>query len=165
MKKLFVIFFVTLLFPLTSFSVEDSLNFSSPQIETNYHELTQQLRCPQCQNNSIADSNAGVAEDMRLKVIELLEQGKSKQEIIDYMVQRYGNFVTYDPPMTASTSILWIAPLIVLLLGFGLITYRRQQRVTSTNKHQYINKDIDVQSALSAEEQQRLKEIFKKKKD
>lgn len=165
MKKLIVIFFVTLLFPLTSFSVEDNLNFSSPQIETSYHELTQQLRCPQCQNNSIADSNAGVAEDMRLKVIELLEQGKSKQEIIDYMVQRYGNFVTYDPPMTVSTSILWIAPLIILLLGFCLITYRRQQRVTSTNKHQYINKDIDVQSALSAEEQQRLKKIFQKKKD
>lgn len=102
---------------MTASAAIDALNFSSPQEEADYHSLTQGLRCPQCQNNNIADSNATVAVDMRAKVFELLQEGKSKNEVIDYMVQRYGNFVTYDPPMTAATWVLWGAPILLLVVG------------------------------------------------
>ena len=116
MKKTWL-FLTALLFSSVAFSAIDALNFSSPQQESDYHQLTQSLRCPQCQNNNIADSNATIAVDMRGKVFELLQEGKSKNDVVDYMVARYGNFVTYDPPMTASTLVLWIAPLLLVLLG------------------------------------------------
>lgn len=110
-------YFLTALF--LSFSAQaaiDALNFTSMQQEKDYHSLTQELRCPQCQNNNIADSNASIAVDMRAKVYELLQKGQNKQQIIDYMVERYGNFVTYNPPVTGSTIILWVAPLALMIL-------------------------------------------------
>ena len=81
----------------------DVMQFKDEAQEQQFRQLTEQLRCPKCQNNSIADSNAMIAADMRLKVYELMKQGQSRQQIIDYMVARYGNFVTYEPPVTPST--------------------------------------------------------------
>ena len=81
--------------------------FDNPQQEADYQSLIQTLRCPQCQNNNIADSNATIATDMRGKTLELLKQGKNKEEVVEYMIERYGNFVTYDPPMTPATIFLW----------------------------------------------------------
>lgn len=101
--------------------------FDDVHQEQLYHQLTEQLRCPQCQNNSIADSNAMVAVDLRDKVRELLLEGKSKREVVDYMVARYGYFVTYDPPLTPVTILLWLLPAAVLVAGIGLI-YRRSRR-------------------------------------
>ena len=95
-----LLFSTALLFSVSASAAIDALNFSSPQQEDDYHALTQELRCPQCQNNNIADSNAVIAVDMRGKVFELLQEGKSKQDVVQYMVDRYGNFVTYDPPLT-----------------------------------------------------------------
>ena len=110
MKKSWL--FLTALFVSISATASiDALNFASPEQEKDYHQLTQELRCPQCQNNNIADSNATIAVDMRGKVFELLQEGKKRSEVVDYMIQRYGNFVTYDPPMTTSTIVLWIAPI------------------------------------------------------
>ncbi|WP_439242869.1 cytochrome c-type biogenesis protein [Lonepinella sp. BR2474] len=129
MRKITALFL--LFFSLSAFSAIDALNFQSAQQETDYHQLTQQLRCPQCQNNSIADSNATIAVDMRAKVFELLQAGKGKQEIVDYMVQRYGNFVTYDPPLTAATLLLWLAPALCFLIGLGvLFRPKKQQKET-----------------------------------
>ncbi|UZG98083.1 cytochrome c-type biogenesis protein CcmH, partial [Salmonella enterica subsp. enterica] len=87
----------------------DVMPFKDEAQEQQFRQLTEQLRCPKCQNNSIADSNAMIATDMRRRVYDLMQEGKSRQEIIDYMVARYGNFVTYDPPLTPLT------PLTVLL--------------------------------------------------
>lgn len=131
-----------LLFSSAAFSAIDALNFSSPQQESDYHQLTQSLRCPQCQNNNIADSNATIAVDMRGKVFELLQEGKSKNDVVDYMVARYGNFVTYDPPMTASTLVLWIAPLLLVLLGVVFLL-RRKPKTQSAVKSQEILTDED----------------------
>ena len=125
-----------------AFSSIDALNFSSPQQESDYHQLTQSLRCPQCQNNNIADSNATIAVDMRGKVFELLQEGKSKNDVVDYMVARYGNFVTYDPPMTASTLVLWIAPLLLVLLGVVFLL-RRKPKAQSAVKSQDVLTDED----------------------
>lgn len=141
MKKTWL-FLTALLFSSVAFPAIDALNFSSPQQESDYHQLTQSLRCPQCQNNNIADSNATIAVDMRGKVFELLQEGKSKNDVVDYMVARYGNFVTYDPPMTASTLVLWIAPLLLVLLGVVFLL-RRKPKVQSAVKSQDVLTDED----------------------
>ena len=137
-----MVIFDRILFSSVAFSAIDALNFSSPQQESDYHQLTQSLRCPQCQNNNIADSNATIAVDMRGKVFELLQEGKSKNDVVDYMVARYGNFVTYDPPITASTLVLWIAPLLLVLLGVVFLL-RRKPKTQSAVKSQEVLTDED----------------------
>lgn len=153
MKKTWL-FLTALLFSSVAFSSIDALNFSSPQQESDYHQLTQSLRCPQCQNNNIADSNATIAVDMRGKVFELLQEGKSKNDVVDYMVARYGNFVTYDPPMTASTLVLWIAPLLLVLLGLVFLL-RRKPKAQSA---------VKSQDVLTDEDNARLAELLNKDK-
>ncbi|VTP78352.1 cytochrome c-type biogenesis protein [Haemophilus influenzae] len=153
MKKTWL-FLTALLFSSVAFSAIDALNFSSPQQESDYHQLTQSLRCPQCQNNNIADSNATIAVDMRGKVFELLQEGKSKNDVVDYMVERYGNFVTYDPPMTASTLVLWIAPLLLVLLGVVFLL-RRKPKAQSA---------VKSQDVLTDEDNARLAELLNKDK-
>ena len=153
MKKTWL-FLTALLFSSVAFSAIDALNFSSPQQESDYHQLTQSLRCPQCQNNNIADSNATIAVDMRGKVFELLQEGKSKNDVVDYMVARYGNFVTYDPPMTASTLVLWIAPLLLVLLGVVFLL-RRKPKTQSA---------VKSQDVLTDEDDARLAELLNKDK-
>ena len=153
MKKTWL-FLTALLFSSVAFSAIDALNFSSPQQESDYHQLTQSLRCPQCQNNNIADSNATIAVDMRGKVFELLQEGKSKNDVVEYMVARYGNFVTYDPPMTASTLVLWIAPLLLVLLGV-IFLLRRKPKTQSA---------VKSQDVLTDEDNTRLAELLNKDK-
>ena len=153
MKKTWL-FLTALLFSSVAFSAIDALNFSSPQQESDYHQLTQSLRCPQCQNNNIADSNATIAVDMRGKVFELLQEGKSKNDVVDYMVERYGNFVTYDPPITASTLVLWIAPLLLVLLGMVFLL-RRKPKAQSA---------VKSQDVLTDEDNARLAELLNKDK-
>ena len=153
MKKT-LLFLTALLFSSVAFSSIDALNFTSPQQESDYHQLTQSLRCPQCQNNNIADSNATIAMDMRGKVFELLQEGKSKNDVVDYMVARYGNFVTYDPPMTASTLVLWIAPLLLVLLGVVFLL-RRKPKTQSA---------VKSQDVLTDEDNARLAELLNKDK-
>lgn len=153
MKKTWL-FLTALLFSSVAFSAIDALNFSSSQQESDYHQLTQSLRCPQCQNNNIADSNATIAVDMRGKVFELLKEGKSKNDVVDYMVARYGNFVTYDPPMTASTLVLWIAPLLLVLLGVVFLL-RRKPKAQSA---------VKSQDVLTDEDNTRLAELLNKDK-
>lgn len=153
MKKIWL-FLTALLFSSVAFSAIDALNFSSPQQESDYHQLTQSLRCPQCQNNNIADSNATIAVDMRGKVFELLQEGKSKNDVVDYMVARYGNFVTYDPPMTASTLVLWIAPLLLVLLGVVFLL-RHKPKTQSA---------VKSQDVLTDEDNERLAELLNKDK-
>lgn len=106
----------------------DIRQFASVAQEQQYRELTEQLRCPKCQNNSIADSNSIIAADMRTKVYQLMEQGQSKEQIINYMVARYGHFVTYVPPLNPLTFFLWFGPLLVVIVGGTLIVLRAARR-------------------------------------
>lgn len=142
----------TLLFSLSAFAGIEALEFDNNQQERDYHSITQELRCPQCQNNSIADSNATIAVDMRHKVLILLKQGQNEQEIVDYMVARYGNFVTYNPPLTASTAVLWGAPLLLIILGLGFIL-RRKSPISEQGKQS---------PSLNDNEQQRLNALLLK---
>ncbi|MFH8135198.1 cytochrome c-type biogenesis protein [Pantoea osteomyelitidis] len=136
-----------LLLSFSLWAAIDTYQFDSVDQEQQYRELTGSLRCPKCQNNSIADSNAMIAADMRLKVYELMKQGQSKQQIVDYMVARYGNFVTYEPPVTASTLILWVGPALFAVLGVLTIILRSRKPKT--------------RSDLDDNEQQRLAALLK----
>ncbi len=96
-------------------------------------EVSEQLRCLVCQNQSIADSNAELAVDLRNQVIEQVKAGKTNKEIVDYMVERYGDFVLYKPPFKLSTAILWIGPLALLVIGLGAfyINLRRRKSLVA----------------------------------
>lgn len=96
----------------------------NPELELKVKEITQELRCLVCQNESIADSHADLANDLRNQVREKLIQNQSKQEIIDYMVARYGDFVLYKPPLKTSTWALWLSPFLLLIVG--LFVLRKQ---------------------------------------
>ena len=161
MKK--ILFFFTALFcSVSAWASIDVLNFTSQEQEKEYQQLTQELRCPQCQNNNIADSNATIAVDMRAKVFELLQEGKSKQQVVDYMVQRYGNFVTYDPPLTAATIMLWVLPLLLVLFGIALVL-RRRPKIQNAMQNQEQNVSVEQMESLTDAEQQRLQELLKDK--
>ena len=100
-------------------------------------EVSEQLRCLVCQNQSIAESNAELAVDLRNQVIEQVKAGKTNQEIVDYMVERYGDFVLYRPPFKTSTVILWVGPVVLFLgglLAFWINLRRRKQTVTESTK-------------------------------
>jgi cytochrome c-type biogenesis protein CcmH len=84
-----------------------------------YKDLIAELRCLVCQNQSLADSDAGLAVDLRREVLEMMEQGATDEEIMDFLVKRYGDFVLYRPPVKPTTIMLWVGPF--LLLGFGLL--------------------------------------------
>ena len=98
------------------------LVFRNSAEEARFHALAQQLRCVMCQNQSLADSNALIALQLRHEVLDLMRQGQSDAQIKDYLVQRYGEFVLYNPKFEASTWLLWAGPALVLLLGAGAIT-------------------------------------------
>lgn len=127
----------------------DVYEFETLEQEKAFQNLTATLRCPKCQNNTIADSNAELAKDMRQKAFDLLSEGKSEQDVVDYMIARYGNFVTYDPPLMLSTIILWAGPLLFVLIGFTVLVMRsRKTGETQTSVE------------LEADEEQRLKSLL-----
>ncbi|MEM1404692.1 MAG: cytochrome c-type biogenesis protein [Pseudomonadota bacterium] len=103
------------------FAVIETYEFSDPALEARYHGLSQELRCPKCQNQNIADSNAPISQDLRRLVYEQLEAGSSDEEILDDMVRRYGEFVRYRPSSDGVTLWLWVLPLLLLIIGFGVM--------------------------------------------
>ncbi len=142
---------ILLLVPLAA-AVIETYEFSSPALEERYHALSQELRCPKCQNQNIADSNAPIAKDLRRQLYQQLESGASDEEILAFMVARYGEFVRYRPSVTGPTLALWLAPAVLLLLAVGLVLLvLRSRRRTET--------------ALDAEERRRLEELLAREKD
>lgn len=117
--------------PLALPAVQDIYQFDSGVEEQRFRELLVQLRCPKCQNQAIADSDAPIAQDMRQQVADMIRAGRSDEEIVDYFVQRYGDFVSYHPPLTPQTMILWLAPLMAMAGGLVLVVLqiRRARRI------------------------------------
>lgn len=127
MKRL--LFVVTLFIAFSAFSAKDNFAFDTPAQRAQFLNLTAELRCPMCQNQNIADSDAMIAHDMRRKVYALLKEGKSEQQVIDFMKARYGDFVHYQPPVTIATMWLWAAP--VLFVVFALLFVVRRKSSTA----------------------------------
>lgn len=122
------------LFSAYTFASEETYQFETDAQSALFFELTKELRCPMCQNQNIADSDAMIAADLRRKVYQLVNEGQSREEIIDYMKQRYGDFVYYQPPVNATTIWLWLLPLIFVFIGIVLVIRSRQRKpVTQDN--------------------------------
>lgn len=112
---------------LSSFATVDVRDFRNPADEARYRALIDELRCPKCQNTNLAGSDAGLADDLKTRVYEQIQAGKSDSEIRDYLVARYGDFISYKPPLRASTLLLWWGP-VLLLVSFALLLWRRSLR-------------------------------------
>ncbi len=121
-----------LIYSLSANAATEVLEFNSPQQEQQYHELIDELRCLVCQNQNLADSNAALAQDLRERTYQMVRSGDSSDEIIDYMVARYGEFIMYRPPLKTSTYLLWFGPLVFLLLAVLTVVlfWRRTRRNT-----------------------------------
>ena len=107
--------------------------FDNEQQRQLFNQLTEELRCPQCQNQNIADSNAIVAVDMREKTYQLVREGKDRAQVLDYMIGRYGDFVHYQPPVNRFTLWLWLAPLLMLVLLLVVGAYRRASKANDAD--------------------------------
>jgi len=120
MKNIMLKLFITcvLMLPITTTIAKIELyQFENNDQEILYKKLSEQLRCLVCQNQNLAGSNAELAQDMRLKTYQLVSENKTENEIIDYWISRYGDFVLYNPPFQTSTLILWLGPFILLILA------------------------------------------------
>jgi len=129
----------------------DYRQLSDPKQQETYETLTKELRCLVCQNQTIADSNAELAADLRRQVYEMLQQGKSKQEIVQFMTDRYGDFVLYKPPFKGKTSLLWIAPVVFLLMGLITVFFFIQRKKAAANLHSQagaLESDVEKQKKI-----------------
>ncbi len=142
MRYLLILLFS--LMPVFSYAGEAKDMAEDPVLEKRMIGLAEKLRCLVCQNESLASSHAELAEDLRREVREQMKLGKSDQEIIDYLVARYGDFVLYDPPVKKTTLLLWYGPFALLLIGTGVLVYQLRKR-----------KSRIAEPELSAEEAQR----------
>jgi len=122
---------------------------ADPALEARVNQLAAELRCLVCQNQSLADSHAELAIDLKNQVREQLQAGRSERQVIDYMTERYGDFVLYRPPLKATTVLLWGGPLLLLLLG-GAVLWRSLGRGARP----------DEPTPLSTDERQRLKALL-----
>jgi cytochrome c-type biogenesis protein CcmH len=120
----------------TALAIDSEKAFEDPALQSRYEQINRELRCLVCQNQTIADSNATLAQDLRREVREMIEAGKSDEEIRTFMIERYGDFVLYRPRMTASTFLLWAAPVLLLLLGafIGIRYVRRQAALADADR-------------------------------
>ena len=121
-----------MLLPLSVSAQEARPLAENPAVEDRLKKLAVELRCLVCQNQNLADSNAELAQDLRQEVYEMIQSGATDQEIVSFMVARYGDFVLYRPPFKATTAFLWIGPFIILIAGFViLLVVIRKRRQTS----------------------------------
>ena len=122
MKRFFALIF--LLFSVNAIAeMVDTFEFHNQADRTRAVELAKSLRCPQCQNQNLVESNSPIAYDLRIEVYNMVNEGKTNQQIIDSMTSRFGNFVNYKPPFQWNTALLWLLPIGLLLAAFGLIWY------------------------------------------
>lgn len=120
--------------------------FDNPEQEERYDKLIAELRCLVCQNQNLADSNAELAVDMRRKTYEMVKQNKSEKEIANFMVERYGEFVLYRPPLNSNTLLLWTGPFLILIIGLTLLARTvRKRRAAQPNTVD----ETDLQAAAS----------------
>lgn len=127
-KKFWII--ILILFAMRVYAVDVPLEFDDADQQQRYQTLTEELRCLVCQNQSLADSHADLAQDLRVQVYNMIKDGQSSDEITSFMVQRYGDFVLYRPPLKDKTLLLWFGPFILLLVGlYMVVRIARKSRV------------------------------------
>ena len=133
----------------TSQAAIDVYDFKTPAEEQRFQVLIGELRCPKCQNQNLAGSEAPIAKDLKDRTYQLMQEGKSDNEIRDYMIDRYGDFISYKPPVRSTTYLLWFGPFILLVTVILVIVVRRRQTKPDA-------------SALTPEESARLAALLKR---
>jgi len=128
--------------------------FEDPQVESDYLELAEELRCLVCQNQNLIDSNAELADDLRREVAKMLKQGKNKEQVTDFMVERYGDFVLYNPPVKPQTWLLWGGPFLLMFWGLFAMLKKIKAGKTESNGDSL---------ELSEQEKEKLQAILKNK--
>ncbi len=126
-----------LLFNLGTLSAADvPIRFNDIEKDNLYDSLLEEIRCLVCQNQSLADSNAELAQDLRRQIIEMIDAGKTENDIKAFLVERYGDFVLYRPPLQENTWLLWAGPFVFLVIGIvvAIIIIRRQANNSATQE-------------------------------
>tara|TARA_Y100001970_G_scaffold290854_1_gene425991 strand:+ start:5194 stop:5592 length:399 start_codon:yes stop_codon:yes gene_type:complete len=117
MNFVYKLLFVSIILVDSSFSIDQELAFEDPILQSTYQELVNEIRCLVCQNQTIADSTAPLANDLKREIRSMIEQGSTKNDVIIFLTDRYGDFVLYNPPLQTNTLVLWASPIIFLLFG------------------------------------------------
>lgn len=154
---------LSLLLPVAvAFAVTPDEMLSDPKLESRARVISQELRCVVCPNQSIDDSNAPLAKDLRVLIRDRLKAGDSNAQAIDFVVERYGNFVLLKPPFQLNTLLLWLAPaLLAIIVLFQLMRFlRRQQSLPASEGFDSV--EAESRDELSADEAKRLREILEK---
>ncbi|MEW8285786.1 MAG: cytochrome c-type biogenesis protein [Candidatus Thiodiazotropha endolucinida] len=152
--RLFVLIFTLLLaLPAVQAATLADYSFDEPGKAEDFRDIIEEMRCLVCQNESLAGSNAELAIDLRNEIYEMMKSGQEKEDIINFMVARYGDFVLYSPPLKPTTYPIWFGPLIVFLVG-GVVLFRILKR-----------KSVARETELSAEEEQRLNRLLNQSND
>lgn len=120
----------------------DPLPFENQKQEQRFQALTTELRCLQCQNQNLADSDAGLAKDMRKQIFEMMQKGDSDQQIKQYMIDRYGDFVIYTPPFNWQNSLLWVLPLLAALSGITFVVLHFRGARDQAGAHSITGEDV-----------------------
>jgi cytochrome c-type biogenesis protein CcmH len=128
MKRVLILIVAAMLTAGPSMARVEVKQFDTPEQEERYDKLIAELRCLVCQNQNLADSNAELAVDMRRKTYEMVKQNKSEKEIANFMVERYGEFVLYRPPLNSNTLLLWVGPFLILIIGLTLLVRTVRKR-------------------------------------
>lgn len=141
-----------------AWAVVDLREFDSEVDRKRYQSFIDDMRCPKCQNQNLAGSNSPIAEDLRDQIYRLIQDGRSDKEIVDYMVERYGEYVLYKPRLSPATLVLWIGPPLLLLVGLVTLIWvvrrRRSQQLSETQD-----------SDLSADEREHLDRLLSEQPD
>jgi len=134
MKRIFLKLLVVISIALSAniLAAIDTYEFADEQTRQRFYQLNDELRCPKCQNQALGDSNSPIAMDLRREVYRLLNEGKSDQQIKDYLVARYGEYILYRPELSSHTLMLWLTPLILLLIGLAVVLLMIKRRKTQT---------------------------------
>lgn len=130
----------------------ETFKFDSPETEKVFHKLSEELRCLVCQNQNIAESNAGLAKDLRLEIYTMLSEGKTEEEIVDFMVQRYGDYVLYRPPFNPMTWLLWFGPAIMFLIGLVFVVRFMKSQNTGAQAEGLSDEDVERIKNLHSEQ-------------
>lgn len=145
----FGVFILALLVCMKSYAAIDPYEFDNETQHERYQHFIEEMRCPKCQNQNLAGSDAPIANDLRHELQRLLKEGKSDREITDYMVSRYGEFILYEPPFDKKTAALWLAPLAFLIIGIGvLIKIARRRAATANNVELTAEEQVKLQQLL-----------------
>lgn len=140
---------------VAAYATIDTYEFKDDANRERFQQLTNEMRCPKCQNANLAGSNSPIASDLRREIYRMVEEGKQDAEITDYMVTRYGEFVLYRPRMTETTWVLWYGPFVLLAVGFSVV-------LLITRKRKRLNEKQD--DSLNDQEKARLATLLEKGK-